>query len=72
MVMWDGEAVDLVDGIGLAGGALLGWVVPGNLAEAAGKAQETSMATRQNEQGRNIFFERVLIACPGSVQGSSA
>jgi hypothetical protein len=47
----------------LGGVSVVGWAATGKLAEGAGKAQETSKATRQNDHGRNIFSERVLIEC---------
>ena len=49
---------------------VVGWAATGNLAEGAGKAQETNNATRKNEHGRNILSERILIECPDSFPGN--
>jgi hypothetical protein len=48
----------------LGGVSVVGRVATGNFAEGAGKAQETNIATRQNDHERNIFSERVLIVGP--------
>jgi hypothetical protein len=66
MVIRDRDSVDAGDGIVLGGVSEVGRVATGTLAEGAGKAQETSIATRQNDHGRNIFSERVLIVCADS------
>jgi len=53
-----GEAlVDIFNG----GSFVAGWVAEGGAIDGAGRAQETSSAARQIDQGRRLFFTKEVI-----------